>query len=155
MTAAAASVPTNEITLQIHRTYNADPLTVFNAWIQPELIKEWFGPPNRTITSLTTDPRPGGGYRFELESRPPDPLSVFTVWGTYTAFEPGKLLAFTWESNFIPGEETLVTVALKPSGNGTDLLLTHERFHTEPSREAHNKGWNMGLDKLAKLFPAA
>ena len=52
----------------------------------------------------------------------------------------------------MPGEETLVTVMLTPTGTGTELLLTHERFHTEQSREAHNNGWMGCLNSMDKLF---
>lgn len=73
-----------------------------------------------------------------------------TVSGVYTAFEPGRRLAFTWNAD--PNEETLVTIALTPVEDGTELLLTHELFLTEQSREAHNKGWSTCLDGMEKLF---
>ena len=33
---------------------------------------------------------------------------------------------------------------------GTELLLTHERFADEQSREGHAKGWNSTLEKLER-----
>jgi len=35
---------TNQTTLQIKRTYQASRETVFEAWTNPETLKQWFGP---------------------------------------------------------------------------------------------------------------
>jgi uncharacterized protein YndB with AHSA1/START domain len=151
-TAAVAS----DIKLQIHRTYNATPQQVFDAWTRPELIKEWFGPGHLTITDSSTDPRVGGAYRIAMEGpahHDPNVFQSVSATGVYTTFDPPKLLAFTWNGTWVPGEETLVTVALTPVDGGTELLLTHERFLTEESRDGHNRGWTTGLDNMAKLFP--
>ena len=48
--------------------------------------------------------------------------------------------------------ESLVTVLLKPDGDGTLLTLTHEQFFDEGARDRHQSGWTEGLDKLAALF---
>lgn len=148
MSTAVAS----ELKLQIHRTYKATPEAIFEAWTNPEFIQQWFGCSHNTFHSCSTDPRPGGAYRIAVEGPSPSNPGVnriFEVSGTYTIFEPGKLLAFTWN---IPGEETLVTVMLTPIDGGTELLLTHERFQTEQSREAHNEGWMLCLNAMDKLF---
>jgi len=149
MTTAVAS----DIKLQILRTYKATPQTIFEAWTKPELIQGWFGCSHNSFLGCSTDPRLGGAYRIAMEGPSPNDPSVFRVFevtGVYTAFEPGKLLAFTW--NAFPGEESLVTVALKPVEGGTELLLTHERFLTETSRDNHNQGWTTCLDSMEKLF---
>jgi uncharacterized protein YndB with AHSA1/START domain len=156
MTATAtAAVPVNDLKLQIRRTYNTDPVTLFNAWTDAEVISQWFGPPNRAIKSVTSDQRAGGAYRIEMGGTPAEPESVVLVHGTYTVFEPGKLLVFTWQADWAPGEKSQVTVALTPSGAGTELLLTHARFDTEMSRDGHRSGWEYALGSIAKLFPAA
>jgi uncharacterized protein YndB with AHSA1/START domain len=152
MSTAVAS----DLKLQIHRTYKATPQAIFEAWIQPELIQQWFGGcSSSTFVGASTDPRLGGAYSLSMEGpSPSDPGTsrLAVASGIYTAFEPGKLLAFTWNGSWQPDEESLVTISLNPVEGGTELLLTHERFLTEASRDGHNRGWIGGLDGMDKLF---
>jgi uncharacterized protein YndB with AHSA1/START domain len=48
--------------------------------------------------------------------------------------------------------ESLVTVLLRPVGEGTELTLIHERFFDEAARDRHREGWSGTLDKLEALF---
>lgn len=145
----------SDIKLQIHRTYKATPQQLFDAWTRPELMTEWFGPGHLTITDTSTDPRPGGAYRIAMEGyalHDPTLYQCVAATGIYTAFEPGRLLAFTWNGTWVPGEESLVTVELTPVDGGTELRLTHEHFQSDASRDGHSKGWSTCLDNLARLF---
>ena len=47
----------------------------------------------------------------------------------------------------------MVTVHLKPDGDGTILTLTHEQFFDEKARDDHGVGWGRALDNLEALFP--
>jgi hypothetical protein len=51
-----------------------------------------------------------------------------------------------------PGEPTLVRVRLMPHPEGTELILTHERFSAEAVRDMHLQGWSACVDKLAALL---
>jgi hypothetical protein len=48
----------------------------------------------------------------------------------------------------------LVRIRFLSHPEGTELLLTHERFATEALREMHHQGWNGCLDKLENFFAA-
>ncbi len=50
----------------------------------------------------------------------------------------------------MPERESLVTVLVKPDGDGALLTLIHEQFFDEPARDRHAWGWNGSLDKLEK-----
>ena len=64
----------------------------------------------------------------------------------------GQKLVFTWHWKTTPERESLVTVTLKPDGDGTMLTLLHEMFFDEDARDRHSKGWVGTLGKLEKLF---
>src|SRR6476646_8544229 len=49
-----------------------------------------------------------------------------------------------------PEGVSLVTVSLKPDGDGTLLTLTHEQFFDEAARDRHQHGWTGSLEKLAR-----
>jgi len=58
--------------------------------------------------------------------------------------------AWAWEST--PERESLVTVEFKPSGNGTELVLTHEQFADSEARDKHQHGWNGCMDRLGRYL---
>ena len=74
------------------------------------------------------------------------------VGGTYREVEPQRRLVYTWAWESTPERESLVTVEFVRSGDGTDLVLTHERFADRDARDRHGVGWSACLDRLARLF---
>jgi uncharacterized protein YndB with AHSA1/START domain len=122
---------------------------VFGAWTDPEEIKAWLVPEESEMVSAEVDVRVGGDYRFAF--RAPDGELVYIV-GTYVEVEPPERLVFTWVFEGVDRTDTLVTVALKESGGGTDVLLTHERLTSEASRALVEYGWPRVLARLAKLL---
>jgi len=112
-------------------------------------VKRWMGPGEVKVVHAESDARVGGRYRWHMKS--PEG-NEHDVSGVYREIVADKKLVFTWAWKTAPEQETLVTVVLKPDGDGTLLTLTHEQFADEESRDGHNRGWNGALDKLEKLF---
>ena len=48
------------------RIINAPRAVVFNAWIEPALLAQWWGPKGFKNTFHEFDPRPGGRWRFVM-----------------------------------------------------------------------------------------
>jgi uncharacterized protein YndB with AHSA1/START domain len=74
------------------------------------------------------------------------------VGGIYREMVPNQRLVFSWAWHTTPERESLVTVSLKPDGDGTLLTLTHEQFFDEVARDGHQRGWNGALDKLQNVL---
>jgi uncharacterized protein YndB with AHSA1/START domain len=90
----------------------------------------------------------GGRYRMVAHTE----QGRHEVGGIYREVKPNEKLVFTWAWHSTPERESLVTVLLKPDGDGTLLTLTYEQFFDEGARDRHQSGWTEGLDKLAALF---
>lgn len=52
--------------LQLTRIYNAKVEQVWNAWVQPELVAQWWGPRGFTITTVRKDVRKGGDWLYTM-----------------------------------------------------------------------------------------
>ena len=61
-------------------------------------------------------------------------------------------LQFTWAWRSTPERESLVTILVKPEGNGSILTLIHEQFFDEAARDRHQSGWTGCLDKLERYL---
>jgi uncharacterized protein YndB with AHSA1/START domain len=99
--------------------------------------------------SVESDLRIGGSYRWVMVAPSGEEHDVL---GVYREVVPNEKLVFTWAWKSTPERESLVTVLLKPDGDGTLLTLTHEQFFDEDARDRHQYGWNVALDKMEKTF---
>jgi uncharacterized protein YndB with AHSA1/START domain len=137
--------------LTLKRRLNAPPVKVYGAWTDSTKISRWFGPENAEVLHAETDVRVGG--RFRIVFRGPDGEEQ-DVGGVYREVLPNERLVFTWAWRTTPERESLVTVALKPEGEGTLLTLMHEQFFDEAARDRHGHGWSGTLDKLENYVRA-
>jgi uncharacterized protein YndB with AHSA1/START domain len=135
--------------LTLKRRYKAPPAKVFAAWTDPKKIAQWFGPPGIKDVRAECEARVGGRYTIAAFS---DSGEQHQVGGVYREVVANEKLVFTWAWHSTPERESLVTVTLKPDGDGTILTLTHDQFFDEPARDRHQQGWTGALDKLEKFF---
>jgi uncharacterized protein YndB with AHSA1/START domain len=134
--------------LTIKRRLNAPPAKVFAAWIDPEKVKRWMGPGEVKVLEVECEPRAGGRFRWLMRAPSGEDHDVS---GVYREFVPDRKLVFTWAWKSTPERESLVTVDLKPDGDGTILTLTHEQFFDDEARDRHRHGWEGAMDKLASF----
>ena len=136
--------------LTIKRRFNASPARVFAAWTDPEKMSRWMGPPDVVRVIAENDPRVGGGYRIQMIMA----NDVHDVSGIYREILPNEKLVFTWAWKSTPERQSLVTVTVKPDGDGAIMTLLHEQFFDETARDNHNKGWTAIMDRLAQAVEA-
>jgi uncharacterized protein YndB with AHSA1/START domain len=126
--------------LRLQRALAAPPERVWRALTDPTALTGWFWP-ERLDPSAEADLEVGGRYRIA------SPTAGMAVAGRYLELAPPHRLACTWSWD---GEdaETLVTVELTPSADGTELTLIHQGFANDDARDDHVKGWTDCLDRL-------
>src|SRR5882757_6495389 len=136
--------------LRLKRHYPVPVEKVFRAWTDPQALKLWFGPSDDgKILVSETDLRVGGRYRIVMQM--PDG-EEHRVGGVYREIVPNEKLVFTWAWESTPERESLVTVQFKPSGDATELVLTHEQFADSEARDKHQAGWNGCMDRLGRYL---
>lgn len=137
--------------LTLKRRLDAPPAKVYQAWTDPKKIVQWFGPSQTIVGSVHAemDVRVGGRYRASFKT---DDGEYHEVAGVYRGVVTNERLSFSWAWHSTPERESLVTVTLRPDGDGTMLTLHHEQFFDEAARDGHSRGWTGTLDKLEKYF---
>jgi uncharacterized protein YndB with AHSA1/START domain len=151
MSAAANPSPSVAVkpSLTIKRRLNAPPEAVYAAWTDPKKLVHWFGPDQGPVTKAETDVRVGGRFHVVFHSEDGEEHDVS---GIYREVVPNEKLQFTWAWRTMPERESLVTILVKPEGDGAILTLIHEQFFDEPARDRHEYGWNGSLNKLEKAL---
>ncbi|WP_315837554.1 SRPBCC domain-containing protein [Bradyrhizobium prioriisuperbiae] len=137
--------------LTLARRLNASPAKVFAAWTDPEKIIHWFGPSQTIVGSVKAemDVRVGGGFRISFNT---DDGDYHQVGGKYREVVRDQRLVFSWAWHSTPERESVVTVTIKPDGNGSLLTLNHGQFFDQAAADGHKRGWTGTLDKLEKMF---
>jgi uncharacterized protein YndB with AHSA1/START domain len=142
---------TQQIALQVKRTFAAPRERVFRAWTDPKQLAAWFAPSaDFTIVVPELDLRVGGTCRVEMHHKDGDIRRLNSI---YREVDPPKKIAFTWR--WEPAEvsvETLVTIEFHDLGTATEIVLTHERFTSNDERDKHNQGWGGCFDRLGKFL---
>lgn len=119
---------------------------VFDAWIDPEGLREWMCPGDVVSADAALDVRVGGSFRITMKSKTQTHEHV----GTYQVVERPSKLVFTWSTVANPGEITLVTVEFLPRGDESEIVITHERFKDPEVAQRYEMGWGT----IAKKFAA-
>ena len=88
----AAEAAKQELTLHLKRRFAAPREKVFRAWIDPEALKQWWGPPGYESPNAKVDLRAGGRYRLAMRKLPDG--EVFYRSGTYREVQPPVRLVF-------------------------------------------------------------
>lgn len=118
--------------VRLERRYPHPVEKVWRAVSEPEHLSRWFPMP------VEIDLRPGGELRFGALGHVPD------ATGTVQLVEAPHRLAFTWGTD-------LLSVELRPDGDGTTLVLTHS-FDDYYGAASFAAGWGACLVGLRHLL---
>ena len=128
----------------VTRRIRAAPEKVYRFFTDPALWSRWQG------TSATVDAQPGGTLRIVI-----GPGETGVAEGRFVELDPFEQIVFTWgwassPLSTLPPGSTLVTVLLRPDGDGTLVTLTHDSL-PKGEREIHEAGWSLYLDRLVTI----
>jgi uncharacterized protein YndB with AHSA1/START domain len=150
--------PQADIMLKLTRTFAAPREAVFDAWVNPDVLKRWWAAVEGwTTPDAAADPGVGGRYRLAMSD--PATGAVHAVAGEYVELRRPERIAYTWMWEGAPAEmqgseQTLVTVDFVEEGAWTTVVLVHSGFGSAQARDLHGEGWTGCLDKLARqVFP--
>lgn len=151
MNEASGSTETVTPVIRITRTIAAPRQKVFDAWVKPELRKQWWkAHPGMTCQVCDIDATEGGTYRINMTEGDKE---YITVGRFLEVIEPEKLVfTWRWESWRDSHADSIVTVELRDVGGKTELTLTHEKLPDANSAKEHTEGWNGCLDTLIGQF---
>ncbi len=158
--------PDVEMTLRVTKTIAAPRDLVFKAWTEPERLKQWWGVEASFSTPIAeVDLRTGGRYRLGMQA--PGEPAPYVVGGVFREVRSPEKLVYTWQWEHPGGaapdasidsshtgdfQEMLVTVEFLDLGGSTEVVVTHDHFPDQNSKDEHTHGWNGCLNQLATLL---
>jgi len=157
------STPTPEFT--ITHTSAAPLERVWQAWTDPKLFEQWFGPKGWSCMVKTFDLRPGGILHSRLTT--PDGQDMWAKF-IYREVKPPEKLS--WEHSFSDKDgsitrhpshpvwplKLITTIIFEAAGSSTKLTLTWVPFNAsteecacfESQRQSMTQGWGGTFEQL-------
>jgi uncharacterized protein YndB with AHSA1/START domain len=129
-TTATVTTPTDR-EIHIERVFDAPRDRVFEAFTDPKLIPEWWGPNGTTTSVDRMDVRAGGDWRFVVRN---SDGSETGFRGTYREITPPERIVQTFEWEGMPGYVSVETAVFEDLGDRTKLVAT-TLFHTTEERD--------------------
>lgn len=142
--------------LVLHRIYQARPLALYEAWIDPDQRMAWMVPPEFRMVECSSDGRVGGCWTLTLADASG---AIHRDTGRYLALDPGVLIETTWQyegSGRVEPSDSHLVVEFRPlNPDTTELILTHSRLEPGEVTEDYRVGWLGNLDRLGGLLQPA
>jgi len=123
--------------IEVVREFEAPRHLVFRAYTEPELIKRWWAGRRATVTSVESDLRVGGSYRYaaraneDFEEDFEAGLREVAFRGTFKEVVENERLVYTEIFEAQPQEEILTTVTFEEHDGRTTLRMLIEMGSTE------------------------
>jgi uncharacterized protein YndB with AHSA1/START domain len=134
------------------RTFDASRELVFRAFVEPDLLVQWLGPRQYTMTIDRFDARDGGSYRYVHSD---DAGNAFGFHGVFHGEPSPDGFVQTFEFEGAPGHVSMDTLTLEER-DGKTTVRTNSVFQSVEARDAMvqsgmAEGMNDGYDRLEEL----
>jgi uncharacterized protein YndB with AHSA1/START domain len=150
----------------VTRVFDAPVERVWQAWVEPELVKQWWGPAGFSSPSAEMDFREGG--RSLVCMRAPEEYGgqdMYNTW-SYRKIEPLQRIEFInhftdkygvkldpTSLGLPPGvpQEVPHVITFKPVGSGkTEMTVTEYGYTSDQAHDLSRAGLEQCLDKMAE-----
>ena len=126
------------------RTYDASAETVWQAWTNPDMIKQWWGPNNVSIPECEVELRVGGKIYIVMqagEAMGPYKGTKWPMLGEFTVVEANAKLSYNAQA-WTEGQKEQTTI-----DQSTELIITEEGGKTKLKIRAviHKTGAAAGM----------
>jgi uncharacterized protein YndB with AHSA1/START domain len=118
--------------VRIVREFDAPPEKVFRAHTDPDLVVQWLGPRDLTMTIDHFDCRTGGSYRY-IHSRDGED---YRFHGSFHEVRPNELIVQTFTFEGSPDQVALEKLVLEDLGNGRTRLTATSLVDSFADRDA-------------------
>ena len=148
-----------ERTVTLTRVLKAPRALVWQAWTDPKMLKEWWGPENFSNPVVEGDIKEGGVLHITMHGPKGSAFDMdFPMIKRYREIVPGKKLVFDNEPIGPNGErvmDAITTVIFSDHPDGTLMEMTTVAKALAPMAVGMlggmEAGWSQSFDKLARL----
>jgi uncharacterized protein YndB with AHSA1/START domain len=143
----------NSSTLEVSKQFDCSKEKLYQAWTEPEQLKQWWKPMGKQLTDVENNIEEGGIVRYSFEG------NSLTIDGKYENVIEQELLEYSWNWHLEvePIEDANYKLSVKFGGDEqqqSTLSITQQGFDKEESVQPHKQGWEQGLQQLYDYLSA-
>jgi uncharacterized protein YndB with AHSA1/START domain len=148
---------TADTELVMTRIFDAPRELVYQAFVDPDQISQWFGPVGYSVPrdSVDIEVKPGGHQRFTMVNDD-DPEESSPVNATFLEVVVNKLLVGeeTWEGvqGMMEGGTMHFRLEFHDEDGGKTRLVLRQGPYTEEMEDMARQGWTSSFTKLDTLL---
>ena len=141
--------------IQTEKKFTAGVNDLYDAWINPEKLKQWWKPAGNKLMKVENDVRQGGAITYEFGGS--DGKKTILITGEYKEVKPAQRLVYSWNWQ-IPGSENLsdnhfeLTIEFSGEENGSKISVTQASEDENESVHPKQKGWEEELESLNQFL---
>ena len=140
----------NSSNLNVSKQFNCSKDALYNAWTQPEQLKQWWKPMGKQLTQVVNNIKEGGEVKYVFED------NSLTIDGKYEKVQGQDLLEYTWnwhlKAERIEDAKYKLSVRFEGESNNATISVTQTGFEKEESVQPHKQGWEEGLQQLQEYL---
>lgn len=144
--------PPGEDPVKISGVFKASIDRLYQAWTDPNEIKQWFGPRPHSIVDAHCDVQIDGAWCFVMED---SETQREQLEGKYLEIQENARLVFSWRhvKQLADGQRfetaySKVTVDFIECGDSTQIDLCHEAIVEEDGRLGVGRGWKACFEHI-------
>jgi len=115
----------NSSNLHVSKEFECSNKTLYNAWAQPEKLKQWWKPMGNTLTDVVNDVKEDGEVKYTFKN------NHLTIDGKYEKVQGHDLLEYTWNWHMktepVPDAPYKLSVRFE-GDNNTSAISVAKRF---------------------------
>jgi uncharacterized protein YndB with AHSA1/START domain/ketosteroid isomerase-like protein len=139
--------------ISLERRFAATPQRVFDEWLDPEALKDWFSPKGSVGVSGQADAVSGGAW--QVIYRMPDGTEIAET-GTYFAIDRPRRIEMTLSQDLEWGaKHSCIVVTISAEERGTLMRFTQTGLTSAAQRDTMAEGWGTCFDRLARRLATA
>ncbi|HEV7761934.1 MAG TPA: SRPBCC domain-containing protein [Acidimicrobiales bacterium] len=162
MSDAADNADTDDadsVELVMTRLFDAPRELVYQAFVDPDQLAQWFGPVGFSVPrdTIDIDPRVGGPYRYVMVSDD-DPEMRAPIDARFTEIVENELIAGIEDWEGVPGQEGTSTNYLRlefHDEDGKTRLVVRQGRYTPEMEDMARQGWESSFTKLDEVLAGA
>ncbi len=140
----------NETKLGAEKEFSVPVEKLYQTWITPEDLKQWWRPSESHLTTVELDVREGGRFTYVFEAK--DGQKALTITGEYKEVKPNEKLVYTWNwdvaSDNVAKSNHQLTIEFSAAGEGSKISVTQDNYKNDESVTPHEEGWEKALNDL-------
>jgi uncharacterized protein YndB with AHSA1/START domain len=152
----------------VTRVFNAPVELVWNAWIDPDYVMQWWGPIGFTCPVANMDFREGGTSRVCMRApKEYGGQDMYNTW-SYTKILPNERIEYTFHFSDKDGNKLTPAQQGVPAGvpedghhvvtfkdlgdKRTEMTVTEQGYTSDDAHDLSKAGLEQCLDKMARIF---